>query len=223
METPFIITNYKTYETGTGAKGIALARVHEKVAKETGASLGVAVQAMDLSPVIESVNIPVFSQHIDPVVYGSHTGNILPEAVKETGAHGTLINHSERRIPMEEIVKCVERAKEVGLKTMVCAKDPEEGKEILDACNPDFIAVEPPELIGGDISVSTSQPEIISKAAELIGSDKLVVGAGVKNEEDVRIALKLGAVGILLASGVTKAEDPEAVLNGLVNGLSTSS
>jgi triosephosphate isomerase len=112
------------------------------------------------------------------------------------------------------------RAKEVGLKTIVCAKDPEEGASFLEF-EPDLIAVEPPELIGGDISVSSAQPEIIENAAKLIGSDRLLVGAGVKNGEDVRIAIELGAKGVLLASGVTKAADPKAVLLDLVSGLKT--
>jgi triosephosphate isomerase len=84
--------------------------------------------------------------------------------------------------------------------------------------NPDLIAVEPPELIGGNISVSTAKPEIISRAYELVG-DKLIVGAGVKNSNDIKIALKLGAKGVLLASGVMKAEDPEAVLKDLASAL----
>jgi len=85
--------------------------------------------------------------------------------------------------------------------------------------DPDLIAVEPPELIGGDISVSSAQPDIIRNAAKLIGCNKLLVGAGVKNGKDVRIAIELGARGVLLASGVTKAKDPKAVLMDLVSGL----
>ena len=38
-------------------------------------------------------------------------------------------------------------------------------------------------------------------------------------QEDVKIALELGAKGILLASGVTKAKDPEKVLNDLVKAI----
>ncbi len=85
--------------------------------------------------------------------------------------------------------------------------------------NPDLIAVEPPELIGGDISVSKAQPEIIEKSVRLVGENKLLVGAGVKNGHDVRIAMSLGASGVLLASGVTRAVDPESVLLDLISGL----
>ena len=53
----------------------------------------------------------------------------------------------------------------------------------------------------------------------LSDSEKLLVGAGVKNGEDVRLAIELGAKGVLLASGVTKASDPKAVLLDLASGL----
>ena len=48
----------------------------------------------------------------------------------------------------------------------------------------------------------------------------VLCGAGVKTRADVEKAMELGAAGILLASGVVKAEDPGAVLTELVRGLS---
>ena len=82
-----------------------------------------------------------------------------------------------------------------------------------------MIAVEPPELIGGDLSVSKSEPLIVERAVKLIGEDRTLVGAGIKDGEDVRIALDLGARGVLLASGVTKSDDPYATLLDLASGL----
>lgn len=213
-----IITNFKTYESATGEAAVRLAKIHEEVARETGADIQVAVQAVDLATVSAAVKIPVHAQHIDAVGFGGYTGHILPESVKQAGATGTLLNHSERRLTREVLAASIKRAKQLGLITIVCAKDPEEGASFLEF-DPDLIAVEPPELIGGDISVSTAQPDIIKNAAKLIGSDKLLVGAGVKNGKDVRIAIELGARGVLLASGVTKAKDPKAVLLDLVSGL----
>ena len=213
-----IITNFKLYESATGDKAVALAKIHEEVAKETGADIQVSVQAIDLAKISQEVDIPVLAQHIDPKGFGSGTGHILPESVKMAGAVGTILNHSERRLEREVLKESIKRAKEIGLTTVVCAETPEEGASFLEF-DPDYIAVEPPELIGGDISVSTAQPEIIENAAKLIGPDKLLVGAGVKNGEDVRTCIRLGAKGVLLASGVTKAEDPKAVLLDLASGL----
>ncbi len=214
-----IITNFKTYESATGKAGLELAKIHEAVAKETGKDIRICAQSPDLAWLANEINIPVYAQHIDPINYGSNTGKMLPESVKASGAKGTLLNHSERRLDRKTLAASIKRAKELGLEVIVCAQDPEEGVSFLEF-DPDFIAVEPPELIGGDISVSTAQPDIIKNAAKLIGSEKLLVGAGVKNGEDVRIAIELGARGVLLASGVTKAEDPRAVLMDLTKGLS---
>lgn len=218
MNLPIIIVNFKTYESATGQKALELAKIHERVAQETGVSMGVCVQPTDLKMIADAVSIPVFAQHIDPVSYGSSTGHIMPEAIKEAGAYGTLLNHAERQISMEVLEASINRAKELGLYTVVCANTPEAGVEIAKL-GPDLIAVEPPDLIGGDVSVSSAEPEIITKACELIGGDKLLVGAGVKTGEDVKTCIELGSCGVLLASGVTKADDPEAVLKDLANGL----
>lgn len=219
MRLPLILTNFKTYQTASGKAALELANIHAKIAQETGQNITVAVQAFDLANIAQNTKIPVFAQHLDPAEYGSFTGWNLAESAKEAGAYGTILNHSEHRISFEILEKSIQRAKSVGLKTVVCAETAEEAKEIMDKFSPDLVAVEPPELIGGDISVSTANPEIISNSVKLIGKGKVLVGAGIKNGEDVRIAIELGAVGVLLASGITKAEDPEAVLRDLCSGL----
>ncbi len=212
-----IITNFKTYLEATGDKAVSLAKTHEAVARETGAEIWVAVQAVDLAWVAEAVGIPVLAQHVDAAGLGGFTGKITPEAAKMAGAAGTLLNHSENRLNREILGQTVRRCKEAGLKTVVCAKDPEEGANFLEF-EPDFIAVEPPDLIGGDVSVTT-RPEVVKKAVKLIGGERLLVGAGVKNGQDVHIARQLGAKGVLLASGVVKAKDPKTALKDLVGGL----
>jgi len=219
MKLPIIITNFKAYERAYGRRALELAKIHEKVAKETGVNFVVAVQHTDIAFISSEVSIPVFAQHIDPISFGAGTGRILPEAVKEAGAKGTLINHSEYRVAdISRIKKKIDRAEEVDLVTVVCAESLIEA-EAFAKLNADFVAIEPPELIGGDISVSKANPDIIRDAVKSIGRDRVIVGAGIKTGEDVRIALKLGACGILLASGITKSEDPEMVLRDLVKGI----
>ena len=218
MQLPIIVVNFKVYEQGTGDNALHLAMIHQKVAEETGVSIAIAVSALDLEKVAKAVNIPVFAQHIDPIGYGSHTGHVLADQVKDAGAYGTLLNHAEFRLENEVLRRSIEKAREVGLFTVVCADTPERAAEIIKY-NPDLVAVEPPELIGGDISVSKAEPQVIEKAVEMIGENRVLVGAGVKNAQDVRIALSLGASGVLLASGVVKSQDPYSVLMDLVSGL----
>jgi triosephosphate isomerase len=218
MRLPLIIVNFKVYEQATGDSAISLAKIHEKVAQETGASIGIAVSHLDLAAVARAVDIPVFAQHIDPVNYGGYTGHVLPQMVKEAGAYGTLLNHAEYPIENRLLKDSIAAARDAELFAVVCANSPEFAGMVLE-WGPDLIAVEPPELIGGDISVSKAGPHIIEEAFEAVGREKLLVGAGVKDADDVRIALALGAVGVLLASGVTKSDDPYTVLLDLVSGL----
>ena len=93
-----IIINFKTYLEATGQRAVELAKQAEKASKETGVYIGVAPQFCDIKAVADAVEIPVYAQHIDPIKPGSNTGHVLAEAVKQAGAVGTLINHSERQI-----------------------------------------------------------------------------------------------------------------------------
>lgn len=226
FNTPLILVNFKTYQQAVGQQAVKLAKICEKVAKETKSNILVAVSPTDIFRVAKAVSIPVLAQHIDPVVYGSHTGHILPEAVLESGAVGTLLNHSENRRDIKELKSSLKRAHELGLKVCMCAKNARESKK-LAKLGPDFIAVEPPELIGGDISVSTAKPGLISDTVLKVHSANqdipVLTGAGVKNAQDVKTAIELGSEGVLIASGVTKAQDPEVALRELVRGLKTDS
>ena len=215
-----LLINLKTYEQGTGDKALEIAKIADNLAKNTDVEIILAVQPADLKSVSGSVDIKTFSQHVDPVNYGSKTGWILPESVKQAGAKGTLLNHSERRIDLQTLEKSISRCRKLGLTTVVCADTPETAQKIA-GLKPDFIAVEPPELIGGDISVSKAKPEVITESIEKVNSVNpvpVLVGAGVKDREDVKKGMELGAKGILVASGVVKAGNPEEAIKDLLEG-----
>jgi triosephosphate isomerase (TIM) len=218
---PVIVVNFKAYKESTGKNALMLALMCERVAKEAGADIIVAVQEQDIFRLSSQMEIPIFAQHIDPITFGAHTGHDLPEGMKQSGASGTLINHSEHRLDLDTIKKTIERAKEAGLKTIVCAPEPELAAKVAEF-NPDYIAIEPPELIGGEISVSTAKPEVITDTIKMVKKVRdvpILCGAGIKDKNDVAIAMKLGACGVLLASHVVKAKDPEKVLAELAEGL----
>lgn len=215
ITTPIIVVNFKTYAEATGKKALELAKNCEKTGLETGICVGVAPQFVDIPVIAGAVSIPVFAQHIDPIKPGSSTGHVLPEAVKEAGAVGTLINHSERRLKLADIDAAITRAREVGLTSLVCTNNTAVSVAAA-ALKPDMIAVEPPELIGTGIPVSKAKPEVVSDTVELVKkiNPKVIVlcGAGITTEEDVAAALRLGTEGILVASGVVKARNPYKVL-----------
>ena len=212
-----IIVNFKTYSAATGEKSRKLGEICRKARNETGEEIIVSPAAEDLLR-LDHVDIPVYSQHIDPIEPGSHTGHTLVENVKASGATGTLLNHSERRISDEKIRKSIEKAREKDITTVVCAQTPGECEK-LSKFKPDYIAYEPPELIGGDTSVSEAQPELIQKAVRASGDVPTLTGAGIKSTEDVEKSIELGCEGVLVASGVIKSEDPYEELINLSKGL----
>ena len=222
IKTPVIVLNVKTYSEAVGNHAVSLAKAMETVSNETGVAMAIAVMDTDIYRCVNEVSIPVYAEHIDPIKPGSHTGWTLPEAVKSAGAVGTLINHSEHRLILADIDVCISRAKDLNLDHIVCSNNVETSMAIATLA-PNFVAVEPPELIGGDISVTTADPDIVSNSVSAVKdinkNVKILCGAGVKNGKDVSKAIELGADGVLLASGIVKAKDKEAVIRDLASGL----
>ena len=217
MDAPLIVVNFKTYST---AMANAAEELGQKMASViTDARMVAVASAFDLSSVSSIKGLEVWSQHLDPVGQGSHTGWLEPETAIARGATGTIINHAEHKVSIEHVSALMEMLPE-GFPICACAADVDEARA-LAKLGPTFIAVEPPELIGGDISVTTADPSIVSDTVAVVKevnpNVRVLCGAGVKNGQDVATAIKLGAEGVLLASGVTKANDPLFVLRDLVS------
>jgi len=214
-----VIINFKAYGEGSGERAVSLAKAVEEVSKKVDFYMAVCPPFVDLSDVIRSVEIDVFAQHADAVSYGSHTGRITPEMLKEKGVKGSLINHSERRLRLADIDYLVSKFRELGLTSVVCTNNVATTKAAA-SLSPDYVAVEPPELIGSGIPVSKAEPEVVEnsvRAAKDINPDvKVLCGAGISTYEDVVSAIDLGADGVLLASGVVKAKDQKKALEELV-------
>lgn len=221
MKFPAIIVNLKAYSQSLGKKSVLIAEAITKVGKEKDIGVGVSPQYADLYRITSKVNVPVYAQNVDPLEPGRGTGSLLPEAAKEAGAVGSLVNHSECQLELEKIGRIVDRLDEIGLTSVVCAEDVDTAKKVA-AFGPDVVAVEPPELIGTGRSVSKVNPAIIENTVEEVHEVDpdihVLCGAGVSTGEDVRIALELGAEGILIASAVVKADDPEKAMLDLADG-----
>jgi len=201
MAAPFILINLKTYRESIGQHAHRIASVAQAVSADSGISIGIAPSYLDIHPISRHFEIPVFAQHVDGIEPGAHTGTITAEALKQAGAKGSLVNHSERRLTLVDIDAAVSALRAAHM--------------------PDYVAVEPPELIGSGVSVAKANPDIIRKTVEAVRlvNPKVMVltGAGIQTGECVRTAIDLGTDGVLLASGVVKAKDPEAVLRDLVS------
>jgi triosephosphate isomerase len=217
-----LIINFKNYLEVAGEKSLKLSKVSEQVANDTGVDIVIAPPQPLISQVCATVKIPVVSQHVDFSKPGSTTGFLVPEIVKSTGAIGSLINHSEHRIENTDSIKeivCILR--NLQMVSIVCVRTPKEARTIA-TFNPDFIAIEPPELIGSGKAVSKENPSIITESisavAEKSDVSKVICGAGIVNKADVESALRLGAKGILVASGIIKAESWYEKIHELASG-----
>ncbi len=220
MSGPLVVVNFKTYQTAHGASAESLARAMSSIKAE--ARMIAVVSAFDLSAVVSAApDLEVWCQHLDPVGFGSNTGWLHPATAIERGASGTLVNHAEHKVSLEHVAMLLEQVPE-GFEVCACAADVKEAIA-LAALGPDFVAVEPPELIGGDVSVTSADPEIVSGTARAVrdvsASVGILCGAGVKSGSDVSKAIELGTSGVLLASGVTKSADPVASLKDLISML----
>ncbi len=212
------IINFKAYKSSIGLNATKLAKICEKVAKKQHANIAVAVQPADIFAVAANVKIPVLAQHVDAVEFGAHTGWILPESAMQAGAIGSLINHSEHQIPLHSIKSTIELLHSRGMLAVACASTPAMAVKIAKF-KPDIIAIEPSELIGGNVSVAEAEPEIITRTTHRIKGIPILCGAGIHSREDVKHAVQLGAKGILVAHAVTNAKNPEKMLTQLVKEL----
>lgn len=217
---PLVILNFKTYLESTGQNALNLAKACENAYNETGVNMVVVPQNVDIYRISQEVEIPVFAQNIDPILPGGHTGGSLIHSLKESGASGTLINHSEHRMQLADISKVVTLCKDNNLSSVVCTND------VLTSgaaavLSPDFIAVEPPELIGTGIPVSKTDPEVVTGTVDLVNNKNkevsVLCGAGISTSDDMKSALDLGSKGVLLASGIILSKDPEKALIDLVS------
>jgi triosephosphate isomerase len=219
---PFLLVNFKTYLEATGKRAVELSKQIANVGENAGVKVGVAPQFCDIERVAASVDIPVFAQHIDSVSPGANTGHVLAESVKAAGADGTLINHSERPLQLADIDNSVEHARQVGLRSIVCAGTAKLAAAVA-LSEPDMVAIEPPELIGTGRAVSKENPEIVTDSVRRIrkvnSSVSILCGAGISTGDDVYAALRLGTNGVLVASGIVKAPHPEQVLLGFCEAI----
>ncbi len=214
-----VVVNFKAYREGFGKRALQLAKIAEDVASRCDDYIAIAVSHLDLPVIVKEVNIDVFAQHVDAVDFGSHTGRVNAEMIKEYGAKGSLINHSERRLTLADIEYNVSKLRELGLTSIVCTNNVATTAAAA-ALRPDYVAVEPPELIGTGIPVSKAEPEVVENsvraAKDVCGDVKVLCGAGITTHEDYVKALELGAEGVLLASGIVKAKDQKRALEELV-------
>lgn len=214
---PFFEIGPKVYLYGKDAVNLAVKA--DQLSGKYGVDIIFSAQYTDLAPIARATeHIHLFAQHMDPVYPGRGIGAVLPEAIRDAGAQGVLLNHAEKPLTLAELHLCIQRAREVGLATLVCAGNAEEGAAA--AClSPDIILAESPALIGKGKRSREDVIEIekINRAIHRVAPDMLILhGAGISDEKDVYEIIRAGADATGSTSGILKAECPEEMMEKMI-------
>ena len=218
LRTPFFCVNPKAYLYGEDSLKLAL--VADRLAAMYDIDIFFTVQHVDAYQIASKTeNLIVTVQHMDDLEPGTGMGFILPEALVQAGVQATFLNHAEHPITYNKLKKTIERAKQIGLKTIVCADSLEEGKAVA-LLEPTVIVCEPADLIGTGKTSDRSYMERTNQAIKEISKDICVLqAAGISTAEDVRQALISGADGTGGTSGIVCANDPETVLTQMIQAV----
>jgi len=213
-----VILNFKVYEEASGRRGVNLAKRLSSI-KSKKYEVILVPSLPTLSEISDKVKLSVFAQHVDPVGLGAYTGQVSVDELKRIGVKGVILNHSERKLPFLTLKKTVELCKKNKLVMVICASSPSEIKKVAHL-HPQFVCYEPPELIGGNVSVTEARPNFITKAVDIVRhispQTKVLCGAGIHSKADLNLALMLGAHGVMIGHAVPKAANPKKFLQAML-------
>ena len=213
-----IIVNFKIYKQTFEDGAIRLAKICKNVAEKTSVRIIVAGAALDAYRIRKETGIEVFLQDFDQYGDGRHTGYVSTEQAKNLEIGGSLINHSERS-KAKGLLLATMAKKSDDFETVMCVKSVGQIETWAKKANPDYIAYEPKSLIASKTkSVASEQANTIKRVVKICGKIPVLVGAGIKSKKDVEISLKMGAVGVLVASDVVCSKDPEKELLDMAEG-----
>lgn len=216
VKAPFFMFNPKSYLYGEEL--VEMAKVAEEMAvAHPEVSVFITCPFADISRVAAVTDKAIVSaQHIDGIRPGRGMGHVLPESVYAAGARASFINHAERPLTFEEIIKAVERADELGIVTVVCANSLKEARAIA-TLHPDIILCEPTELIGTGQTSDAAYVTSTNQAIKEVSPKTLVMqAAGISSAQDVYDVIQLGADGSGCTSGITESENPQQMLRDMV-------
>lgn len=218
IKAPFFEFGPKAYMYGKAL--LDLVRAIDICAIKYDVDVIIDPQTTDIRLLAENTRrVHIFGQHMDHIPVGRGMGSVLPEALKEAGAVGVMLNHAERKLSLDAIDRTVRRADEVGLATIVCADTVAEMKAIAEL-SPNLIVAEPTELIG---TGKTSSMDYVRESIAMVKSinPKIMVlqGAGISDGRDVYNVIKAGAEATGSSSGIIKAANEAAMAEEMISAV----
>ena len=212
---PFFETSVKNYIYGDA--------VYEYAKAVDEAAIKYDIDAIFIAPYTEirriaenTSRIFVFAPYMDTLRPGRGIADVLPEAIKDAGAKGVLLNHCERPMSLRQIKETIDRANELGLITFVCADSIAETKAIAQF-QPDIINPEPSELIGTDQASDMGYVVETLKVVKDLYPDILVEqAAGITTGAQIYDFIMAGNDAAGSASGILKSPDPFKLLDEMM-------
>ena len=206
-KSPFLVVNPKSHLYGK--ESLSLAKEADQVAKDTGLPIIFTCPYADVRLIRENTeNIIVCVQSMDPLTPGRGMGHVLPESLKEAGADAVFLNHAENPKTLSDLYKCILRAAELNMTSIVCADSITEARAV--ACmNPDIVLAEPTALIGtGHVADDSYTIETIQEVRKVNPDVQIMVASGVSTADDCYNVIRLGADGTGGTSGILNAPSP---------------
>lgn len=218
LRAPFFVLNPKAYVFGDDI--VEMATYIDRLAKEYDVDVLFTAQTIDIPAVVEvSSHLVITAQHMDGIVPGKGMGHVLPEALKKRGVDAVFLNHAEHPMSMHELASAMQRAKEVGMLTIVCADTVQEARAIA-MLEPDVMVCEPTSLIGTGKASDATYMEATNEAVKKVSPKTQVLqAAGISTGQNVYDAIMCGADGTGGTSGIVCSNDWRKTLDEMLTFL----
>lgn len=216
IRAPFFETSVKNYIYGDAVLEFA------KTANRAAAKYDVDV--LFIAPYTEIRRIREQCEHLiilapymDILRPGRGMADVLPEAVKDAGAQGVVINHCERPMTLTAISKTIDRANELDMLTFACADTIAEARAIAQF-HPDIVNPEPTELIGSGQASDMGYVMEVTREIKAIDPNILVEqAAGITTAQQIYDFIMAGSDAAGSASGVLNSENPHQLLDEMIS------
>ena len=215
IRAPFFEFGPKCYMYGE--RLVEIAKGFDRLSEKYDIDVILDIPDTEIRSVASAVKrVHVYSQHMDSIPVGRGMGRTLPEALKDAGAVGCMLNHAEHKLTLGEIAEAIRRADEVGLATIVCADSVDEVRAVAKLA-PNILVAEPTELIGTGRPADREYVDEVIKVIKEINPDILPFpSAGISCGADCYNIIKAGSSASGCSSAIAKAADPLALAEEMI-------
>jgi triosephosphate isomerase len=182
-----------------------------------GVTVLITVPTALIAPVHElRAGVLVLAQGMDAEGLGSSMNRVTAESLVDAGARGVMLNHDADPLDLDTLGPAIDRARDVGLATIVCAGTHDEAIRFA-TLGPTVVLFEPPDLIGTDATVTRDWVAGSTDAIHLAGPGVLALHAGgISTPAVAQSVMAAGADGTGSTSGVLSSDNPAETVRSFI-------